>query len=79
MRHRNGESAAFGAAMAALREPELGDGLSTDLDRMRSQRDELAAVLKRISDGAVMSGEWSHADTVEAYQRLARAALAKVK
>lgn len=42
----------------------------------RLQRDELLAALSRIADGVVMSGEFSHVETVETYQRIARAAIA---
>lgn len=42
-------------------------------------RDEVArlrAALKTIHDGEVMKGEFTHADTVHTYQRIAGAALA---
>lgn len=47
--------------------------------RLRAQRDELAAALKRIYDGNVMSGHWTHAETVLTYQRIAKEALAKLE
>lgn len=40
---------------------------------------DLVAALERIAAGQEMSGEFTHAETVLAYQEIARAALAKVK
>ena len=40
---------------------------------------KLIATLQRIAEGSVMSGEFTHAETVIAYQEIARAALAKAQ
>ena len=40
---------------------------------------DLLETLQRIAEGKVMQGEFSHAETVLAYQELARAAIAKAK
>lgn len=45
--------------------------------RLMASAPALLAALQRIADGEVMGPEpWSHAETVLAYQRIARAALA---
>lgn len=49
---------------------------------LRAQVAELTAVLERIGEGMVMPQDgrsFSHAETVHEYQRIARAALAKVR
>lgn len=46
-------------------------GIAHDFETLR-------LALARIAEGQVMSGDWTHADTVVAYQAIARNALAKV-
>lgn len=57
----------------------IGDTI-TELGRVKAQRDELVEALRRIHDGDVMHGKslFTHADVVEAYQTIARRALAKL-
>ncbi len=47
--------------------------------RLIAAAPDLLETLQRISEGKVMQGEFSHAETVLAYQELARAAIAKAK
>lgn len=48
--------------------------------RLRSQVDTLREALGRIAGGDVMGPDnWTHADTVMAYQRIAGAALSTIK
>jgi len=48
------------------------NGIAHDLETLR-------AALKRIADGQVMSGTWTHAETVAAYQTIAAKALREVQ
>lgn len=63
--------------LMALRESFVE--LRQDLKRVKAERDELAAALKQIHDGNVMSGHWTHAETVLTYQGIAKRALAKLE
>ena len=51
-------------------------GYGTADETLRAENERLRAALQVIADGQVMRGEYSYADTVHAYQRLARATLA---
>ena len=47
--------------------------------RLAAQAPAMFAALERIADGSLMSGEFTHAQTVLAYQEIARESLATFK
>ena len=53
----------------------IADGMNDASD----VRGTLLAALQRIAGGEVMAGTFTHAETVHEYQRIARAAIAKVQ
>ena len=50
---------------------------AAERDRLRAENATLLGALKRIADGQVVTGEFSHAEVIVAYQEIARAALAR--
>lgn len=58
---------------------ELLEAYPAPFSEMRQQRDQLLATLQRIADGQEMTGQFTHADTVLRYQKIARASIAAVK
>lgn len=57
---------------------EANHGTAEFIVQACNAHDDLVAALQAIADGQVMQGEFTHADTVLAYQRIASAALSKV-